>query len=125
MPGSSHESDVTPKPSLILIMNMKACLSFSRTAAMLACAMICATGASHADTAAPKLVTTVEGISEYRLDNGLRFLLFPDNSQSKVTVNLTALVGSRQEGYGETGMAHLLEHMLFKGTPRHPHIPKV
>ena len=41
-----------------------------------------------------------------------------------MTVNLTALVGSRQEGYGETGMAHLLEHMLFKGTPRHPKIPK-
>src|SRR5580658_1248103 len=72
----------------------------------------------------PKLVTTVEGISEYQLDNGLRILLFPDSSQSKVTVNMTALVGSRQEGYGETGMAHLLEHMLFKGTPRHPKIPR-
>ena len=39
-------------------------------------------------------------------------------------MNLTALVGSRQEGYGETGMAHLLEHMLFKGTPNHPAVPK-
>src|SRR5208283_130823 len=74
--------------------------------------------------APPKLVATVEGISEYRLDNGLRVLLFPDNSQAKITVNLTVLVGSRQEGYGETGMAHLLEHMVFKGTPRHPKIPK-
>jgi zinc protease len=74
--------------------------------------------------APPTLIATVEGISEYRLDNGLRFLLFPDDSQAKVTVCMTALVGSRQEGYGETGMAHLLEHMLFKGTPRHPHIPK-
>jgi zinc protease len=37
---------------------------------------------------------------------------------------MTVLVGSRQEGYGETGMAHLLEHMVFKGTPRHPLIPK-
>jgi len=51
-------------------------------------------------------------------------LLFPDKSQSKVTVNMTVLVGSRQEGYGETGMAHLLEHMVFKGTPSHPLIPK-
>ena len=74
--------------------------------------------------AEPQKVATVEGITEYRLDNGLRVLLFPDNSQSKVTVNLTVLVGSRQEGYGETGMAHLLEHMVFKGTPRHPKIPK-
>src|SRR3974390_3226160 len=73
---------------------------------------------------APKKITSVEGITEYQLDNGLRVLLFPDNSQSKITVNMTVLVGSRQEGYGETGMAHLLEHMVFKGTPRHPFIPK-
>src|SRR5215472_12452268 len=72
-------------------------------------------------SAEPKKVASVEGITEYQLDNGLRVLLFPDGSQSKVTVNLTVLVGSRQEGYGETGMAHLLEHMVFKGTPRHPH----
>jgi zinc protease len=72
----------------------------------------------------PKKVATVEGITEYQFNNGLRALLFPDNSQSKVTVNMTVLVGSRQEGYGETGMAHLLEHMVFKGTPRHPNIPK-
>ena len=68
---------------------------------------------------------TIEGITEYRLDNGLQVLLFPDDSKPTVTVNLTVFVGSRQEGYGETGMAHLLEHMLFKGTPDHPHIPKV
>ncbi|HEV7926124.1 MAG TPA: insulinase family protein [Verrucomicrobiae bacterium] len=94
----------------------------SRAAAALAGVMVWTTCAS-AD-AQPKLVATVEGISEYQLDNGLEVLLFPDSSQSKVTVNMTALVGSRQEGYGETGMAHLLEHMLFKGTPRHPKIPK-
>ncbi|HVV72643.1 MAG TPA: pitrilysin family protein, partial [Verrucomicrobiae bacterium] len=73
---------------------------------------------------APAKAASVEGITEYRFDNGLRVLLFPDNSQSKFTVNMTVLVGSRQEGYGETGMAHLLEHMVFKGTPRHPHVPK-
>jgi len=72
----------------------------------------------------PRKIASVEGITEYDLDNGLRVLLFPDNSQSKVTVNMTVLVGSRQEGYGETGMAHLLEHMVFKGTPRHPTVPK-
>src|SRR3989454_1850671 len=72
----------------------------------------------------PKKIASVEGITEYQLDNGLRVLLFPDSSQAKVTVNMTVLVGSRQEGYGETGMAHLLEHMVCKGTPRHPHVPK-
>jgi len=69
-------------------------------------------------------VTTVEGITEYQLDNGLRFLLFPDPSQPQITVNITYLVGSRHEGYGETGMAHLLEHLLFQGTPSHEDIPQ-
>ena len=63
-------------------------------------------------------VTEVEGISEYRIDsNGFRFLLAPDNAKPSVTVNMTYLVGSRHENYGQTGMAHLLEHMIFKGTP--------
>src|SRR6201990_1546551 len=69
----------------------------------------------------PRKVVTIEGITEYAMDNGLRVLLFPDNSKAQVTVNVTYLVGSRHEGYGETGMAHLLEHMLFKGTTRHRH----
>jgi len=67
-------------------------------------------------------VTTVEGITEYRLANGLRVLLFPDASKPTITVNVTYLVGSRHENYGETGMAHLLEHLMFKGTKNHPHI---
>lgn len=62
-------------------------------------------------------VTTVEGIVEYRLPNGLQLLLVPDDSKPTTTVNLTLRVGSRHENQGETGMAHLLEHMLFKGTP--------
>ncbi len=61
-----------------------------------------------------------EGITEYRLPNGLRILLAPDASQPMTTVNVTYLVGSRHENYGETGMAHLLEHLLFKGTPSLP-----
>src|SRR6202011_655862 len=70
-------------------------------------------------------VVTIEGITEYRLtSNGVRFLLFPDSAASTVTVNMTVFVGSRHEGYGETGMAHLLEHMVFKGTPRHPDVYK-
>ena len=72
----------------------------------------------------PVKVTTVEGITEYRLHNGLRVLLFPDPSKQTITVNITYLVGSKHENYGETGMAHLLEHLVFKGTPRHPNIPQ-
>ena len=69
-------------------------------------------------------VTEVEGISEYVLENGVRVLLFPDASKEVVTVNMTVFVGSRHEGYGEAGMAHLLEHMLFKGTPDQPGYPQ-
>jgi zinc protease len=65
---------------------------------------------------------SVEGISEYRLPNGLKVLLFPDASRPTVTVNVTYLVGSRHENYGETGMAHLLEHLMFKGTPKNTNI---
>jgi zinc protease len=51
------------------------------------------------------------GITEYDFANGLRVLLYPDAASPKLTVNVTYLVGSRHEGYGEGGMAHLLEHM--------------
>ena len=70
-----------------------------------------------------KKITSVEGITEYQLNNGLKVLLFPDNTKQTVTVNMTYLVGSRHENYGETGMAHLLEHLVFKGTPNHKNIP--
>jgi zinc protease len=69
-------------------------------------------------------VTSVEGITEYRLANGLQVLLFPDLSKQTITVNVTVRVGSRHENYGETGMAHLLEHLLFKGSPKHSNIPQ-
>ncbi len=79
-----------------------------------------------AQTALPKGFergASVEGLTEYRLPNGLRVLLFPDPSKQTIVVNVTYLVGSKHENYGETGMAHLLEHMVFKGTPKHPKIP--
>ena len=64
----------------------------------------------------PKYITNVEGVKEYSLNNGLRVLLIPDASQSNMVVNIVYSVGSKNEGYGEKGMAHLLEHMLFKST---------
>ena len=72
----------------------------------------------------PQKVATVEGITEYRLANGARVLLYPEPSRDAITVNMTVLVGSRHEGYGEAGMAHLLEHMVFKGTPTFPNVSK-
>jgi zinc protease len=64
-------------------------------------------------------VTSVEGVDEYRLGNGLQVLLIQDDSKPTTTVNVTYRVGSKNENYGETGMAHLLEHLLFKGSPGH------
>lgn len=72
----------------------------------------------------PKLVTTVEGINEYELPNGLKILLIPDATQTNLVVNIVYKVGSRHEGYGEKGMAHLLEHMLFKPSKKFTDIKK-
>lgn len=72
----------------------------------------------------PKLVTTVEGIKEYQLANGLKVLLIPDASQTNIAINIVYKVGSRHEGYGESGMAHLLEHMLFKQCKKFTDIKK-
>lgn len=74
--------------------------------------------------AAPKFITAVEGIKEYELSNGLRVLLLPDESQTNIAVNIVYKVGSRHEGYGESGMAHLLEHMLFKQCKKFTDIKK-
>ena len=72
--------------------------------------------AQNNSTSTPQFITQVEGIKEYKLNNGLQVLLIPDQSQSNLVVNITYHVGSKHEGYGEKGMAHLLEHMLFKST---------
>jgi len=111
---------------------MKFLLQFSQQARNLALAGLllvtaaaaAAQGAATPAAPLPAGVTrgpTVEGITEYRLANGLRFILFPDPSKPTATVNITYLVGSRHENYGETGMAHLLEHLIFKGSKNFPH----
>ena len=69
-------------------------------------------------------VRELEGISEHRLPNGLQVLLFNDPASTTTLTNLIYRVGSRHEGAGEAGMAHLLEHLLFKGTPSFTDIPK-
>ena len=89
-----------------------------------ALALACSVLIIAAQAQNPERITSVEGITEYRLPNGLRVLLFPDPTKQTITVNMTYLVGSRYENYGETGMAHLLEHMVFKGAPKHPNIPQ-
>ncbi len=97
-----------------------------RTAQTVLCWLALSFVPAVADTASLKLppgvskLHTVEGVSEYALGNGFRFIVFPDAAKATVTVNITYLVGSRHESYGETGMAHLLEHLIFKGSKNFP-----
>jgi zinc protease len=93
------------------------CIAFAIAfGGMTALPLIAAPAAKTKPSASASMYTSVEGVTEYRLSNGLRVLLVPDASKPTTTVNVTYLVGSRHESYGETGMAHLLEHMVFKGT---------
>src|SRR5437773_11370418 len=82
--------------------------------------LLCAACAVAAE--APRKIVSLEGVTEYQLANGLRLLTLPDPGLDTATLHITYLVGSRHEGYGEKGMAHLLEHLLFKGSARHPNI---
>ena len=108
-------------PRSLLSVNMRRTGSSIGIALVLLLSIV---GAQNADAQQVERVASVEGITEYVMDNGLRVLLFPDQSKPTITVNITYFVGSRHEAYGETGMAHLLEHLVFKGTPNHPDIPQ-
>ena len=97
-------------------------VSFKLVAAALAISLLAGApqlALAQALPAGMSKVTSVEGVDEYRLANGLQVLLIQDDSKPTTTVNVTYRVGSKHENYGETGMAHLLEHLLFKGSPGH------
>jgi zinc protease len=92
-------------------------MGLKRFLAVVSCVVvITASSLAQSLPAGVQKVTSIEGVTEYAFPNGLHVLLFPDNSKPKITVNVVYKVGSRNEGYGETGMAHLLEHMTFKSS---------
>jgi zinc protease len=64
-----------------------------------------------------EFIAEENGIKEYRLANGLKILLVENRVAPVVTVMVLYRVGSRNEAVGYTGATHILEHMLFKGTP--------
>jgi zinc protease len=108
------------EPTREVTMNTSALLGLVRLRVLSLGVSLCAVFLLPAMAAAATVpVRSVEGITEYALPNGLQLLLAPDDSKPTTTVNLTVRVGSRHENHGETGMAHLLEHMLFKGSARH------
>ena len=122
-----------PTAAILARQALRAALA-AACAAALACGAPLARASAEAPAAAAQpaarlpagvsYVRSVEGIDEYRLGNGLQVLLFPDNSKPTTTVNVTYKVGSRMESYGETGMAHLLEHLMFKGSKHFPDAEK-
>ena len=58
-----------------------------------------------------------DGVVAVTLDNGLRVLLLEDHRSPVAAFQVWYRVGSRNEARGRTGLAHFLEHMMFKGTP--------
>ena len=58
-------------------------------------------------------------IAEYNLKNGLKVLILEDHKAPTATFQIWYRVGSRHENIGKTGLSHLLEHMMFKGTKEH------
>ena len=71
---------------------------------------------------AQKETASIEGVAEWQFPNGLKLITLPDPGADTITVHITYMVGSRHESYGEKGMAHLLEHLLFKGSKRYPQL---
>ena len=92
--------------------------------AVLAATLVCKAPAAS-ESAPPKVpgfafVKTVAPISEFRLEsNGLQVLLLPEHSSPTLTFMVTYRVGSRNEVTGTTGATHLLEHLMFKGSPKY------
>ncbi len=84
-----------------------------------AAALLLATLAAHALPANIEHVETFRGLSQYRLkSNGMTFLLSQDRSSPVITFMVVYHVGSRNEAPGNTGSAHLLEHMIFNKSTR-------
>lgn len=78
-------------------------------AALVACALGAAAAAGAADDAAP-------AVQEHVLANGMKLLLVPRHLSPTVAAGWVAKVGSANERPGITGISHLFEHMMFKGT---------
>ena len=62
----------------------------------------------------------VAAVHEYRLDNGLKVIVKEDRRAPVVVSQVWYKVGSSYEPSGLTGISHMLEHMMFKGTPSYP-----
>lgn len=77
---------------------------------------LCLLGLTTPSWAIVEKVTQQHGIEEYKLENGLRILLVPNEKETKVMLDVVYFTGSLNDPQGKSGLAHLLEHLAFKGT---------
>ena len=77
---------------------------------------LCLLGLTFSVWAKIEKVSELQGIEEYRLENGLRLLIAPNNKENKVMLDVVYFTGSLNDPHGKSGLAHLLEHLAFKGT---------
>ena len=73
-------------------------------------------GVSATSFAQPVLIKSEQKIEEYKLDNGFRVILAPNDKENKVYMNTVYFTGSLNDPKNKSGLAHLLEHLAFKGT---------
>ncbi len=99
VPTEASRSNVHPRPFAVL-----------SAAALLA---VAAFPAARAETIGPK-------IADYTLANGLELVVIPDHRAPVVTNMIWYKVGAADEVPGKSGLAHFLEHLMFKGTAKHP-----
>ncbi len=93
-------------------------MSVILAAAVLVTAASCSREEKSMDNEAVKTKTTVNGVTKYELENGLTVILEENHSSPVVAVNVWVKTGSACENEGEYGLAHVHEHMLFKGTEK-------
>lgn len=65
-------------------------------------------------------ITQIDGVSHFELQNGLQVVVIPDHRAPVVTQMIWYKVGSADEAPGKSGIAHFLEHLMFKGTSTYP-----
>ena len=74
--------------------------------------------AALANSIQPYLDRVADAVTEFTLDNGMKFIVLEQHDAPVASVMLYANVGASQEEDGKTGIAHYLEHLAFKGTTR-------
>ena len=66
----------------------------------------------------PQIENLPDGVSLYKLDNGIEVLLIENPALPMIGVNTVVKVGSAYETFATSGMSHMLEHLLFNGTTK-------